>query len=125
MVSPAGHDSIVGREFELAYDPTQQFAGHLAVVHDPQRFSGTAGRKALLDLLHLAFVEVIVYLHLGVAGELEGVGLELFEVQSDKEFAHHQPQYVVEGDHACVAVGIVGKTVITAHAAGGDRKHGV
>ena len=125
MVSPAWHDGVVGRKLELPYDPSEQFTRHLAVVHDSQRLSGTAGRKAPLDLLHLAFVEVVVNLHLGVPGELEGVGVKLVEVQPDEEFAHHQPQYVVKGHHACVAVGVVGETVITAHTAGGDRKHGV
>ena len=125
VIAAAWHHGVVGREPELAHDPPEQVRGHLAVVHDPQGLAGAARRKALLDLLHLALVEVVVDLHLGVARELEGICLPAVESEADEELVHHQAENVVERDHAGVAIVVVGNAVVPAHTARGYREHGV
>ena len=125
MVAASRHDCVVGRELELAHHAAQHVLGHAAVIHHAQRLSGAAGGQSLLHLLHLALVEVVVQLHLGVSRELEGICLPGVEVQPDEELPHHEAQYVVESYHAGVAGGIVRDAVVTSHATGRDGQHGV
>ena len=125
VVAPAGHYGVVGREPELVHDAAHEFLRHGAVVHHPQRLSGAPRGKALLHLLHLAVVEVVVDLHLGIPSELERICLVSVEIQPDEELAQHETQHVVERYDAGVSGIVVGNTVIPAHASRRNGQHSV
>ena len=75
LVASAGQHRVQAVEVELAEDTLEQILRHTRVVEHAQGFAALAALHAFRDFLEHARAQVVVYLHLGIAGKLEGVGL--------------------------------------------------
>ena len=76
LVASSAQDSVPLPKVQLAEYTPQQVFRHILVIDKSQRLSFLPALEALRYLLENAAALVIVYLHLGIAGELEGIGAE-------------------------------------------------
>ena len=75
VIASAGLHRVQFVQVQLVHDALQQVFGHAGVVDDAQGVSLAAALHSLGYLLEHAVTQVVVNLHLGVLGELEGIGL--------------------------------------------------
>ena len=96
VVASPGQDGIQFVEVQLVHHALQQVFGHPRIVDDTQRVALAAALDAFGNLLEHAVAQVVVYLHLGILGELEGVCLEVRVVHAAEYHGQAEADDIIE-----------------------------
>ena len=96
MITSPGQYGVQLVEIQFVHHALQQVLGHAGVVDDTQRVTLAAALDALGNLLQESVAQVVVNLHLGILGELEGVGLEVRVVHAAEYHGQAEADDVVQ-----------------------------
>ncbi len=101
VVVPALDEQVPAFQLELLAEEIEQLTGHRSVVDEARGRPHVALGQARLDLLDQVARKLVVDVELGVAGELDGVGIH--DLVTRKHLAHVVAHHVVEHDDVVLA----------------------
>ena len=104
LVPTAAQNGIQLVQVHQTEHPLLEILGHRGIIDHPQRLPSLPALQALGNLLQYPVPRVVVYLHLGIAGKLEGIGFELFVTQTGKHQRQAATQHIVHIHQIALAV---------------------
>ncbi len=105
LIASAGQRGVEFADVEALKNLFLHALWHVAVVEHTDRFTAFAAVHADSDTLHSTVVGIVVYLHLGIFGELKAVGAEVARPESDEDKWQAESDDVVEIHDVVVSVG--------------------
>ena len=108
VVTPAGHLRIPFVYVQHLGDAAEHTAGHGRIIDEPDGFALLPALHPLGYLLKHPVAHVAVELHLGILGELEGIGLELRIRQPLEDERQAETHRIVE-EHQALSLPVVGQ----------------
>ena len=82
-------------KFHLFHDEFEQIGWHFTIVNKPDRYSYFTLFEAEFHLFHETLRDIVVNIQLGIAGNFNGISLEMIVIENGENIIQTKPNNIV------------------------------